>query len=437
MKRSTRLAQLGLTAGVAAVAFAPADSFAIANWARKYKVDCVTCHDPAVPRLNALGHQFRKMGYRMDTEVGKDAKPEAYKELGDWVSVRFRTGFNAQHFSDRQPGGSGYNSYYTRNGFIRPDVTLFYAGALTKNLSLFTEVEFADVNETELQVFAQWFQGTADRYFTARMGQMHTLSRIGWAGFDRPTGISTPAVLSSQKLTTSPVIYRIGEDQRGVDFAYNFTANNRIIAGVYNGVNQGGHGNAGNGNGSGDNDNAKDVILACEQMFGESGFTVFGNYGTWDQAAGTKYDASGNVTSGTPFLTSTDRSSQTEFNFLRVGATASYVFSLFDPKKVGHTEIQGGYMYAKDFYPSSLPFDDRDGNSFWAGVEQRLPHGSAVFYRYDWMQRQAEASGGDQTRHTLGGVYTLQQNLRLSAEAFVLDQSSDSYGILFQAMINF
>src|SRR5207249_8183288 len=97
MKKTTRLAQLGLAASVAAVAFAPLDSFAIANWARKYKVDCVTCHDPAVPRLNALGHQFRKMGYRMDTEV-QAGKPEAYKEIGNFLD-RKSTRLNSSHVS--------------------------------------------------------------------------------------------------------------------------------------------------------------------------------------------------------------------------------------------------------------------------------------------------------------------------------------------------
>lgn len=437
MKQCTRLAQLGLTASVLAMAFAPTDGLAIANWGRKYKVDCTACHEPAVPRLNALGHQFRKMGYRMDTEVGKDAKPEAYKELGDWFPVRYRAGFSAEHFSDRQAAGGGANSYRNRNGFVRPDVTVFYAGTLSKNLSLFTEVEFADVDETELQVFMQYFQGDSDHYFTARLGQMHTLSRIGWAGFDRPTGITTPDVLSSRKLTTSPVTYRVGEDQRGLDFAYAFTPDSRIIAGIYNGVNQQGAGNEFNGAGYGDNDNAKDALVAYEQMIGESGFTLFGNFGTWDQAAGTSYNAAGNVVPAAgAFLTTMDNKNQTEFNFLRLGATASYVFSLFDPKKVGNSELQAGYMYAKDFYPKGLPFEDRDGHALWAGVQQWLPHSSAVFYRFDRLSRQAEASGGPRLRHTVGAVYTVQQYLRLSGEVFAYDQNSDSVGILFQAMLN-
>ncbi len=433
MKHKSRLIPLSLALTIVALAMIPHNVWGIAAWGRKYKVDCATCHEPATPRLNALGHQFRKMGYRMETEAGENAKPEPYKELGDWVSVRFRTGYAVERFSDLQTAGNGFNKFRTRNGFRVPDVTLFYAGALTKNLSLFAEVEFVDFDETEVQVFGEWFSGNPDHYFTLRMGQMHTLSRIGWAGFDRPTGITTPDVLAARKLTTSPVSFRVGEDQRGVDAAYAFSPDSRVIVGVYNGVNQAGAGNEGNGAGFGDDNNAKDVLLAFEQMLGESGFTLFGYYGTFDQPAGT-------VVNGVPLP---DNDKYTQFNFLRAGATASWVFNLFDPKKVGSSELQAGYMFAKDFYPESYPVGpsfngkDRTGQGLWVGVEQRLPHSSAVFYRYDHVSRSNEASGGERRRHTLGAVYTYQQYLRLSLEGFIYDQNSDSFGGLLQAMFNY
>ena len=78
MKNPPRLMPLGLAVITSALAMAPIKGWAIANWARKYNVDCATCHSPAVPRLNEFGHQFRKMGYRMDTEI-QAGKPEAYK----------------------------------------------------------------------------------------------------------------------------------------------------------------------------------------------------------------------------------------------------------------------------------------------------------------------------------------------------------------------
>jgi hypothetical protein len=258
----------------------PPNAVGITAFARKYGVDCKTCHDPAVPRLNAFGHQFRKMGYRMDTEMSADlaneVKAQIYKEIGDYLAVRFRTGYSLEYFRTRQSAGDEWNGFKLRNGFWTPDVTIFFAGAITQNLSLFAELEFSD--ETEVQVFGQYVNGTPDQWLSIRLGQMHTLPRVGWGGFDRPTGITTPDALSIRRLTLSPVPFRINEDQRGIDLSYNFTPESRIIAGVYNGVNFGGHGNEGTGAGDnprfGDNDNAKDLLLAYEQMIGQSGFTL-------------------------------------------------------------------------------------------------------------------------------------------------------------------
>jgi hypothetical protein len=422
---------IALTVCAMTAAMTPNTAMGITAFARKYGVDCRTCHEPAVPRLNAFGHQFRKMGYRMDTEMGEEAKAQMYKEIGDYIAFRFRTGYSFEHLSDRQPAGGEFNSFKIRNGFWTPDITLFYAGSITENLSLFAELEVSD--ETEVQVFGQYVSGDPNQFFSIRLGQMHTLVRVGWAGFDRPTGITTPDALSARHLTISPVPFRLNEDQRGIDFSYNFTPEARIIAGLYNGVNFGGHGNEGTGAGDnprfGDNDNAKDFLLAYEQMIGQSGFTLYSYYGFWDQKAD-------------PAKGIFDDDSHTKFKFIRVGASGSWVFNIF-PKGIGSSELQGGYIYAQDWYPDQYPFalepngkDTLRGNAFWVAAEQRLPHDSAVFFRYDFVTREHD-TGGQRTRETLGAVFTFQQYLRLALEGFLYDQDSDSWGFFAEAMLNY
>lgn len=450
-----QLRNVGWIVLAAACVAAPDQAFAVPNFARKYGTSCSTCHSPAVSRLNVFGHQFRKMGYRMENEVQTEAKPAAtpevkntekpgaqgsvaakpmpYKEIGDYLSFRLRTGYAYEHFNDKQAAGAGGNSYDNRNGFRKPDFTVFFAGALTENLSMYSEIEWGDTDEIGLQAFAQWFGGSAERYYTLRIGQMHTLSRIGWAGFDRSTGITTPDVLSAQ-LTGSPVPFKMGNDQRGAEITYGFTPDSRLITAVYNGMNRDGSGNAGNGQGFGDSDGSKDALLAYEQMIGESGFTLFSYYGDWSQAAGTMVK----VGSSTNKLALADNSSATDFSFYRLGATASAVFDVFDRKAVGSSELQGGYVYATDNYPSAYPTGEgnRSANALWVGVEQRLPHDAAVFYRYDYVDR----SAGDhpqRSRHTLGGVYTVREYLRLAAETFAYSQVANSYGFNLQAMLSF
>jgi len=51
--------------------FAPA-AWALPAYARKYQLSCTTCHT-VYPQLNAYGHQFRRLGYRLPDEVNKGA----------------------------------------------------------------------------------------------------------------------------------------------------------------------------------------------------------------------------------------------------------------------------------------------------------------------------------------------------------------------------
>lgn len=405
----------------------PSKVSATANFGRKYGVDCATCHAPAVPRLNAFGHEFRKRGFRMEEEIGQSVKLQAYKEIGDWVSLRLRGGYAVENFDDRQKASSSGNSYETRNGFRRPDYTVFYAGNLSRNLTMFTELEWKDIEEIELQAYGAWFGGDVEHSYFIRLGQMHTLSRIGWGGFDRPTGISTPDVLGST-LTASPVPFKIGQDQRGIDFACNFTPSSRAILGVYNGVNFKGSGSEGNGQGFGDSDGSKDALLALEQMIGESGFTLFGYAGQWSQAAGSQ------VSVGTNKVALADTSSETRFDFARLGATASIIVPLISEQMA--SELQGGYMRSIDVYPDNYPTgtDRNKGDAFWVGVEQRLPYETALIYRFDYVDKKDDVT---RQRNTVGLVYTVQKYLRLAGEVFAYNQPTDSVGANLQAMFNF
>ncbi|MBI2438421.1 MAG: hypothetical protein HYV36_06380 [Lentisphaerae bacterium] len=429
MITKTYVQRVGLAALVLAFvgALLPSKVSAVANFTRKYGVDCATCHAPAVPRLNAFGHEFRKRGFRMEEEIGQSVKPQAYKEIGDWASLRLRSGYAVENFDDRQKASSSGNSYETRNGFRKPDYTLFYAGALTKNLSMFTELEWDDVDEVALQAYGAWFGGDVDHSYLIRLGQMHTLQRIGFGGFDRPTGISTPDVLSST-LTASPVPFKIGNDQRGIDFACNFTPSSRAILGLYNGMDFEGHGAEGNGQGFGDSDGSKDGLLAIEQMIGESGFTLFGYAGQWTQEAGTK------VSIGTNKVALADSSDETRFDFARLGATASIILPLINEKMA--SEVQGGYMRSIDVYPDNYPTgtDRKEGDAFWVGVEQRLPHEAAVVYRFDYVDKKDDVT---RQKNTVGVVYTVLKYLRLAAEVFAYNQKTDSAGANLQAMLNF
>ena len=67
-------------------------------FARKYGVNCTTCHWPVSPKLNGFGLRFRWRGYRMENEVGQSLKVDdvknhlAYRATGEYAYVKAKGG---------------------------------------------------------------------------------------------------------------------------------------------------------------------------------------------------------------------------------------------------------------------------------------------------------------------------------------------------------
>ncbi|MDP2600201.1 MAG: hypothetical protein Q8P84_05640, partial [Deltaproteobacteria bacterium] len=87
-------AGVGLLALLVFLAVPVKKAEATAQWTRKYKVNCQTCHT-AFPRLTYFGEKFQRNGYQMpDTEDGDETgKEEISKNLfidtvNDFFGVR-------------------------------------------------------------------------------------------------------------------------------------------------------------------------------------------------------------------------------------------------------------------------------------------------------------------------------------------------------------
>lgn len=351
---------------------------ALPNWSRQYNLKCEACHAPAPPRLNYRGHQFRKLGFRFPEEVGKDPDPKDLRDLGNLFAIRIRPRYVYQ-----SPKTGSTVSEVRIN-----DATPFVAGAITKNLTFFSEFEFDNLEELQGLGTLMYFDGKPNNYWAVRIGQMHTLTRIGFAGFDRPTGISTTEVFA-QKLTNTAVPFAVNKDQRGIEFTKGFSADTRLMVSVLNGLNTAGDGTKGTSNGRA----MSDFQLAYEHILSKngSGFTLFGYSGVWR---------------------STAANSATEFKFLRYGATGSW----FIPSgKGGKTpwEVQGGYVRARDKFPaaSASPTFVQNGGGGYVELEKWFPHETALFGRVE------RREGGFRTDRILfGGVRNISQHLRLGAE---------------------
>lgn len=388
----------------------PNESQALPAWARKYGVSCNVCHRPDAPRLSPLGHQFRKLGYRMPEEVGQEPN---YKEIGEYIAMRGRARYEYENFAE---GKTASTSRFKWN-----DATLFYGGPVTKNLSAFFEWEWEDSSDISLLGQFSWLMGTPDRYLNLRLGQFHTLTRVGWAGFDRPSGISTPDALSTD-LNGSAVPFTVNQDERGLEAAIGLTKDIRVIAQVLNGLNSD---STPSGTSGQESDKDKDILLAYEQNLTErgSGFTIYGYRGVWHSAAGSD--------------------DLNQYTFYRLATTGSIVFPTPRAKDL-ESELQGGLVFAHDVAPATTAgtaagIADTDGLGYWIGLEQWF-HKASIFTRYDATNPNLDPSVDKWSRkYTLGSTYHINDYLRWANEVFLKskESASDSAGITTEMMFNF
>jgi hypothetical protein len=355
-------------------ALAPAPAEAIPAWARKYNADCSLCHYPSVPRLNAIGQRFRRAGYRMPDEIGK---AQEITQVGNFLAVRGRGRYE---FVGKKLGDNS-------SEFQWHDSTFFYAGALTKNISAFTELEWEASDDIGLVAQIQGMIGKPENFGTIRIGQFHTFSRVGLGGFDRPTGISTPAIFS-MALTRDGVSFTIGADQRGIELTH-VLGDSRLIAQVTNGIDESGSGT------EGENDTAKDFMVAYERLLDEqaSSVTLYGYFGTWH---------------GDPTVVPPITGPKTSFR--RYGLTANKIFA-------NGFEVQGGYIRSEDDGSATLGLN-LNGHAAYLELQQYLASlNLTVLGRFDYVDPNDQLSSDIQVTGTVGAVYPFQQYLRLAVEA--------------------
>lgn len=420
-------------------------SNAIPAWGRKYGVDCSACHSPAVPRLNREGHQFRKMGFRMPTEIGK--QPE-YKEIGEYLSFRQRTRFSV----DQNPGGAVAP---TKNQFQFNDITTFYEGPVNPYLTTMIELERPNAgtgneNGLEVQYFGSWTMGDLGNYWSVRAGNMRTV-RLGYGGFDRPTGISTPLILSKDLTTgTFTTSSNIGGTSVGVEINRGWKEENRLFLQITNG-------NSGESEDVTTGGLDKNFILGYERLLDDRGsaFTLYASKGTshltptQGAVAGNSWafldtaafggNGNGTVSSGEA-ATATGDDNLSQVDYTRLGATFSWL-SKPQSKKDLPFEIQGGYMRGNDDAPDNVPTTSSiTGDGWYVQLQKNLPKNAAVFARYDFVDKGSPTTKDNLRQITVGLVRDISNNWKMSAELqHIVDETKPENENLLtvESMINF
>lgn len=141
MKKTKLLA--GTLAFLAAAWAAAPEAQATSQFARRYGVDCRTCHT-GFPRLSSFGEKFKMNGYQMPGSAGGDETATKITDklvlpkLGDIFGVRV----SLIPFSYAKSGLTQNNGKAAATSIGRGEwLQLFTAGPIYKNVSIFIETE--------------------------------------------------------------------------------------------------------------------------------------------------------------------------------------------------------------------------------------------------------------------------------------------------------
>jgi hypothetical protein len=388
------------------LALFPTPASAISAWGRKYDVPCSTCHFPAPPRLNVYGEKFRRAGYRTPEEFNKDVD---WKSVSDYIGMRVRARYEYDSPED------GFGTGMVTNTFTLADATLFYAGPVGKHFNGFVELERPG-NDAEIEAVVSigGIYGSPDSFWTFRIGQFHSLVRVGWGGLDRPTGISTPIPLS--RALVAGDAYKINQDQVGLEGAYVFK-NSRFFAQILNGADL----VTASTTDHVDQNRQKDWMVGYELLWGDmaSGLSAFYYDGTQDDPASAV--------------------APDKITFNRYGVTAAQVW------KNGF-EVQGGFVQGKDDY--SIPVaavDSVTGQGYWVELMKywESAHDLSIFGRYETQDPDTDTDDDVRTAEVVGLVWPVASwhvrwalEFRNISQETTVDTFSDKQAVA-EIMLNF
>jgi len=153
----------------------PRDAEAVSQWARKYEVDCTTCHT-SFPRLTHFGERFMRNGFQWPDDkpdgdtAGKDKISDNLfvDKVGNWFGARLSFTPLLYKTNDVTIDGETKDSFNLGN----PNwMQFFVAGTIIKNVSIFIEQEF-EVDGSKFSWFHLFFTNLADTYVNFQVGKL-------------------------------------------------------------------------------------------------------------------------------------------------------------------------------------------------------------------------------------------------------------------------
>lgn len=178
---------------------------AMPQFARKYKMPCSGCHDAgAFPRLNDVGYKFRRAGFRMPENIGKE-------ELQDFTMDNY---FSARVQADNTTTYIDLSgSTDTANTFTGEMNLYALTGSFQNYFATETELAVSPGEGIEVEnAFGRFVYGDEHLWYEARVGIIHAFEGLGAS--DRSLGVTRPLIFELTPNRNQDTLMRMVELNR-------------------------------------------------------------------------------------------------------------------------------------------------------------------------------------------------------------------------------
>ncbi len=255
---------------IAAVLALPSKTDAIPAFARKYNVSCFTCHT-VFPRLNKLGYEFRRLGYRMPPDWEGTKAPQKISSLDRNIPFKltdaaaFMVRTDASWSKTTAQGGVSSSS----SSMDLAEASLLWGGAIpNSNLSYFGEyVMYEDGGSGLERGIVKYFGGDVKNSWFVGIGKQHLQEGYLASDMHGLTDDDQPLAFTF----ASPNGAALAQNPGLVEAGYTYMAPNyKYVVGLTLKV-ANGQDTDGEGIGSGSQYNHKDVWFGGDFLLGENG----------------------------------------------------------------------------------------------------------------------------------------------------------------------
>lgn len=335
---------------------------AIPAFARKYHVRCFMCHT-VFPRLNKLGYEFKRLGYRMPpgwngkkapTPVRMISSHEPFK-LADELAIFLRT--DVQYLKDEAPDGTKTST----SSIDFAEGSLLWGGAIPDtNFSYFGEYVFYEDGESELErAKIDYTGGNVEHSYFVGIGKTHLQEGYMASDMHGLTDGDAPLMWTA----VSPNNFHLAQNPGLVEGGYTYMSPKyKTVIGltlkVTNGLDADGEGIV-----SGSDRKHKDVWFDGDFLLGNQfAFSVNYYQGKKEQIQN----------GGAP----------DEFMYepetTRYGLYAHYLFAR-------HLDVLAGFQHATEDWQQvvSLPVGSFDSNGYFVEADEYIKQGLVAWARYD------------------------------------------------------